>query len=69
MHKRAAMVVTLVLFFSLLLLPMPRANVQPKTIVVPDDFQTITAAIGNATDGDTILVRSGTYEGPANNTL
>ena len=32
-----------------------------KTIIVPDDYPTITAAIGNASAGDTILVQSGTY--------
>ncbi len=41
----------------------------PKTIIVPDDYPTIASAIGNATNGDTILVRSGTYEGPINNTI
>ena len=33
-----------------------------KTIVVPDDYATITDAVGNATDGDTILVRRGEYQ-------
>jgi hypothetical protein len=42
---------------------------QSKTITVPDDYPTIMAAIGNATSGDTILVRSGTYEGPVNSTI
>ncbi len=32
-----------------------------KTIIVPDDYPTISAAIGNATPGDTILVKPGTY--------
>ncbi len=32
-----------------------------KTITVPDDYPTIQAAIGNATDGDTIFVEKGTY--------
>ena len=32
-----------------------------KTIIVPDDYPSITDAIGNASAGDTILVRSGTY--------
>lgn len=36
-----------------------RAN--PKTIVVPDDYSTIQLAINIASEGDTILVRSGTY--------
>ena len=31
------------------------------TIVVPDDYSTIQAAIGNANDGDTIFVRKGVY--------
>jgi hypothetical protein len=33
----------------------------PSTIVIPDDYATIAYAIGNATDGDTIIVKSGTY--------
>lgn len=40
-----------------------------KTIVVPDDYLTIASAIGNATDGDTVFVRNGTYEGPVNQTI
>jgi nitrous oxidase accessory protein NosD len=32
-----------------------------KTITVPDDYTTISAAIGNASDGDTVFVRSGNY--------
>jgi parallel beta-helix repeat protein len=35
-----------------------------KIITVPDNFQTITAAIGNSTNGDTIYVKSGTYSEP-----
>ena len=31
------------------------------TIIVPDNYPSITAAIGNASAGDTILVRTGTY--------
>jgi parallel beta-helix repeat protein len=33
-----------------------------RTIVVPDDFPTISDAIGNATEGVTIYVKKGTYE-------
>ncbi len=32
-----------------------------KTIHVPDDYPTIQQAVDNATDGDTIIVHSGTY--------
>ncbi len=35
---------------------------EPKTIVVPDDFRKIVDAVGNATEGDTIFVKKGTYE-------
>ena len=44
-------------------------NGESRTIVVPDDYPTIAAAVGNATDGYTILVRKGTYDGPWNQTL
>lgn len=56
-------VLVLVLFFltaSCLTLPLP-VKAEHGTIIVPDDYPTITAAVGNATNGDTILVRSGTY--------
>ena len=33
----------------------------PKTITVPDDYPTISAAVGNASQGDTIFVKSGVY--------
>jgi nitrous oxidase accessory protein NosD len=41
-------------------------NIKPtkatrKTIIVPDDFPTIQAAINNASAGDTIFVKNGTY--------
>jgi parallel beta-helix repeat protein len=34
---------------------------QPRTIIVPDDYSSIQAAINAAGDGDTIFVRDGTY--------
>jgi nitrous oxidase accessory protein len=33
----------------------------PKTLVVPDDYATIGWAVGNATAGDTVYVKRGTY--------
>jgi parallel beta-helix repeat protein len=35
---------------------------EPKTITVPDDYPTISSAIGNATTGSTIFVKKGTYK-------
>jgi len=34
----------------------------PTTIIIPDDYEKIQWAIGNASDGDTIFVRAGTYD-------
>jgi parallel beta-helix repeat protein len=34
---------------------------KPRTIIVPDDAFTIQQAINNATEGDTVFVKSGTY--------
>lgn len=68
---RKSVAFLLALFFltaSCLIAPLP-ANAGSKTIVVPDDYQTLTDAIGNATDGDTIFIRKGTYEGPRNQTI
>lgn len=57
----AAMLVLFFLTAPCLTMPLP-VNAGSKTIVVPDDYPTISAAIGNATDGDTIFVKKGTYE-------
>ena len=45
---------------SCLALPV-LVHAAPRTIVVPDDFPTIAAAVGNATEGDTVFVKRGTY--------
>jgi nitrous oxidase accessory protein len=62
MRKSIALLLALVFLTALCYVtPLP-ANAAPKTIIVPDDYATISSAIGNATDGDTILVKKGTYE-------
>ena len=54
-------------FVALLLIMIASAiSVQPVKaglIIVPDDYPTIQAAINNATEGDRIFVRNGTYPG------
>ena len=35
---------------------------EPKTIIVPDDYPTITEAIENAANGDRIFIKNGTYD-------
>jgi nitrous oxidase accessory protein len=37
-------------------------SAESRTIVVPDDYPTISSAIENASDGDTIFVKKGTYQ-------
>jgi serine protease len=37
------------------------ARSEPGTIIVPDDYEKIQWAVGNASDGDTVFVRAGTY--------
>lgn len=44
---------------SVLLFPV---NAAPRTIVVPDDYPSISSAIANALDGDTVLVKKGSYQ-------
>jgi len=39
----------------------PNPLTAPLTILVPDSYPSITAAIGNASAGDTIVIRRGTY--------
>jgi nitrous oxidase accessory protein len=51
---------------------IPEINVvqaEAQMIVVPDDYATIQEAIDTASEGDTIFVKKGTYEGPVNQTL
>ena len=53
----------ILLFVSSILAPLPATvKAEGKTIVVPDNYPTISSAIGNATDGETIFVKKGTYE-------
>jgi nitrous oxidase accessory protein NosD len=62
MRKSMAMMLVLVLLTAsstAMLLPVKAVS---KTIVVPDDYPTISSAVGNATDGDIIFVKKGTYE-------
>jgi len=64
-HKKAVLTVVLALIAVQLVwavsLGIQPAKAQSTTLIVPDNFPTISAAIGNATQGDTILVKPGTY--------
>jgi len=54
----------LLLILSFVLVCFPEIGIvkaEPKTIIVPDDYLKIQWAIGNASEGDTIFVKEGTY--------
>jgi pectin methylesterase-like acyl-CoA thioesterase len=58
-------IVLVLLLFSLMasgIITIQPIKADSRTIIVPDDYATIAAAIGNATDGDTIFIKAGTYE-------
>jgi len=62
MKKIVLVAFVLVLLSSTLISKLPAlVETHSANIVVPDDYERIQWAIGNATDGDTILVRAGTY--------
>ena len=62
MNKCAVLTLIFISFSSLCLVVIHPAEADYRAIVVPDDYPTITQAIGNATDGDTVFVKKGTYE-------
>lgn len=62
MRKKLALLLLLVILSSLVIFQPATVKAEPKTIVVPDNYPTIAQAIGNASNGDTILVKSGDYQ-------
>ncbi|MCW4001180.1 MAG: DUF1565 domain-containing protein [Candidatus Bathyarchaeota archaeon] len=57
-----AAIVAVIILSVIVLVQSSTMNEQPKTIVVPDDYPTIQSAVGNASAGDTVFVKKGTYE-------
>ncbi|MCX8188071.1 MAG: hypothetical protein N3F65_05675, partial [Nitrososphaeria archaeon] len=45
-----------------LMIPAQDLRIQPKIIIVPDEFETLSEAISHADSGDIIYVRNGVYE-------
>jgi hypothetical protein len=69
MGKTAALLLSVILLASSCLFMTLPTKAASKAIVVPDDYYTIKEAINAAKESDTIFVKKGTYEGPANQTL
>jgi hypothetical protein len=69
MRKVIALLLVLAFLTASFMIAFTAASLIPRTIVVPDQYPTIAAAITNAKNGDTILVKKGTYEGPKNQTI
>jgi hypothetical protein len=61
MDKVLSLMLVVVFLTSLVTLQPATVKAQSKTITVPDDYPTIQAAIGNASVGDTVFVKRGTY--------
>ncbi len=61
--KIASLVLVLIfLILNLIVISQPATvKAQPKTIIVPDDYSTIQAAVDHASTGDTVFVKNGTY--------
>jgi hypothetical protein len=65
-----AVALLLALSFTLVsILETGTMGAEPKTIVVPDDYDSIQEAIEVSDDGDTIFVKKGTHDGPINQTI
>ncbi|MGO8806966.1 MAG: nitrous oxide reductase family maturation protein NosD [Candidatus Bathyarchaeia archaeon] len=60
-HKSFTLALTLLFLLCLVTLPTANVKATPTTITVPTSYPTISEAIGNATNGETILIKSGTY--------
>lgn len=62
--KRHASVILLLLLLPVVLVSFPQigtVKAEPKTIIVPDDYSTIQAAIDATSEGDIVFVKSGDY--------
>ncbi len=59
--KKLALILVLFSLIAANIIVIHPIKAGSTTIIVPDDYPTIMAAIGNATDSDTIFVKSGIY--------
>ena len=69
MPKVFAAVLVLISLISLCFVIIQLAKDAPRTIIVPTDYPTIQAAVGNASAGDTVFVRNGIYYADENTSI
>jgi len=62
MVKRLALLLVLVLLVGSSVHTTLPLRAEGKTIIVPDDYPTVSSAVKNAIDGDTVFIKNGTYE-------
>jgi len=70
MNKKIIGIFVCILFFGTSVIPSTSGNIEEKLTVfitrdiiyVPDNYSTIQLAVDNANNGDTIIVRDGTYD-------
>jgi len=62
MKRTALALILIVVFSSSLIGVVQRVKSISKTIIVPDDYATIQAAVDKASQGDIVLVKAGKYE-------
>ncbi|HEX7482376.1 MAG TPA: hypothetical protein VF350_02785, partial [Candidatus Bathyarchaeia archaeon] len=61
-YEYKVFILMLVILLTVLFVSSKITSGTPSNIiVVPDNYSTVAAAIGNASNGDTILIRSGIY--------
>ena len=61
--KIVALALLLVLYSVVFFAPVVTVQAESKTLVVPDDYASVQEAVDHAADGDTVLVKRGTYNG------
>jgi len=58
-----SLVTLIVIILGISSVTILNVKAQPRTITVPDDYPTIQEAIDASTDGDTVYVKRGHYDG------
>ena len=62
-HKPLSLLIVLVFLTSSCLISTLPVKADSRTIIVPDNFSSIQAAVTDAKSGDTVLLRNGVYSG------